>query len=55
MIAEFDERLEDNLYKLWNRLASGSYRPPPVKRVDIPKADGGKSPAWGTYRRRPGG
>jgi retron-type reverse transcriptase len=30
--------LEDNLYKLWNRLASGSYFPPPVKEVEIPRA-----------------
>jgi len=30
-----------NLYKLWNRLSSGSYFPPPVRRVDIPKANGG--------------
>lgn len=43
-IAEFDEQLEDNLYKLWNRLASGSYMPPSVKRVEIPKADGGVRP-----------
>lgn len=40
----FDRELEDNLYKLWNRLASGSYQPPPVKRVDIPKATGGSRP-----------
>lgn len=39
-LAEFDEDLENNLYKLWNRLASGSYMPPPVKRVEIPKAGG---------------
>src|SRR5262249_47862552 len=32
--------LEDNLYKLWNRLSSGSYFPPPVRRVEIPKRDG---------------
>jgi len=43
-IAEFDEDLENNLYKLWNRLASGSYHPPPVMRVEIPKADGGIRP-----------
>lgn len=36
----FDEDLSNNLYKLWNRLASGSYFPPPVKRVEIPKANG---------------
>jgi group II intron reverse transcriptase/maturase len=40
----FDEKLADNLYKLWNRLASGSYQPPPVKRVEIPKASGGTRP-----------
>ena len=40
-LAEFGEELENNLYKLWNRLASGSWMPPPVKRVEIPKADGG--------------
>jgi RNA-directed DNA polymerase len=40
-LAEFGEDLENNLYKLWNRLASGSWMPPPVKRVEIPKADGG--------------
>ena len=43
-IQAFDEDLENNLYKLWNRLASGSYQPPPVKRVEIPKADGGIRP-----------
>lgn len=40
-IADFEVDLSNNLYKLWNRLSSGSYFPPPVKRVDIPKADGG--------------
>ncbi|WP_201246268.1 group II intron reverse transcriptase/maturase [Halochromatium salexigens] len=39
-LAEFAEDLENNLYKLWNRLASGSYMPPPVMRVEIPKAGG---------------
>ncbi len=29
--------LTANLYKLWNRMASGSYFPPPVRRVEIPK------------------
>ena len=36
--------LENNLYKLWNRLSSGSYFPPPVRRVDIPKSDGKTRP-----------
>jgi group II intron reverse transcriptase/maturase len=41
-LKEFESRLEDNLYKLWNRLSSGSYFPPPVKAVVIAKAGGGK-------------
>lgn len=40
-ISEFEKDLENNLYKLWNRMTSGAYFPPAVKRVDIPKADGG--------------
>src|SRR6516225_5739260 len=43
-IGEFEANLADNLYKLWNRLSSGSYLPPPVRRVDIPKAKGGTRP-----------
>ena len=43
-IAEFEADLSNNLYKLWNRLSSGSYFPPPVRRVEIPKADGGTRP-----------
>jgi group II intron reverse transcriptase/maturase len=43
-IAEFEADLSNNLYKLWNRLSSGSYFPPPVRRVDIPKANGGTRP-----------
>jgi RNA-directed DNA polymerase len=43
-VAEFEARLGDNLYKLWNRLSSGSYFPAPVRRVDIPKASGGTRP-----------
>jgi RNA-directed DNA polymerase len=40
-IAKFEENLGSNLYKLWNRMASGSYFPPPVKAVPIPKKSGG--------------
>ena len=43
-IADFEARLADNLYKLWNRMASGSYHPKPVRRVNIPKASGGVRP-----------
>ncbi len=40
----FELRLGPELYKLWNRLSSGSYMPPPVRRVDIPKEGGGTRP-----------
>lgn len=40
-IAEFEGDLKGNLYKLWNRLSSGTYMPPPVLAVDIPKTHGG--------------
>jgi RNA-directed DNA polymerase len=43
-IQDFEVNLKDNLYKLWNRMSSGSYYPPPVRRVEIPKSDGGKRP-----------
>lgn len=39
---DFAENLKDNLYKLWNRMSSGTYFPPPVKAVEIPKKSGGK-------------
>ena len=39
-IEDFERNLDDNLYKIWNRLASGSYFPPPVKAVSIPKKSG---------------
>lgn len=40
-IEQFESRLSDNLYKLWNRLCSGSYFPPPIRGVPIPKKSGG--------------
>jgi len=40
-LEEFEQDLSNNLYKLWNRLASGSYFAPPVLMVEIPKAQGG--------------
>jgi len=41
-IADYEENLQDNLYKLWNRLSSGCYFPPAVKAVAIPKKTGGE-------------
>ena len=40
-LADFEKDLKDNLYKLWNRMSSGTYFPPPVKAVPIPKKSGG--------------
>lgn len=40
-VEQFEQDLKGNLYKLWNRLSSGSYFPPPVKAVEIPKVSGG--------------
>jgi RNA-directed DNA polymerase len=39
-LGEFEADRDRNLYKIWNRLSSGSYFPPPVKAVEIPKAGG---------------
>ena len=56
-VAEFEAELSDNLYKLWNRMSSGSYFPPPVRRVMIPKPGGTRrAAAWysdGRRSRRP--
>ena len=43
-LADFEKDLEDNLYKVWNRMTSGSYMPPPVRLVEIPKGNGGMRP-----------
>jgi len=40
-IEAFEADLKNNLYKIWNRMSSGSYFPPPVKAVEIPKKSGG--------------
>ena len=40
-LEQFDADLQNNLYKLWNRMSSGSYFPPPVRAVPIPKKTGG--------------
>ena len=41
-IEEFERGLKKNLYRIWNRMSSGSYFPPPVRTVKIPKASGGE-------------
>jgi RNA-directed DNA polymerase len=40
-LERFEADLEDNLYRIWNRMSSGSYFPPPVRAVEIPKPHGG--------------
>lgn len=40
-LAEFEKHLNNNLYKIWNRMSSGSYFPSPVLAVEIPKKSGG--------------
>ena len=41
-IKDFEQHLKKNLYKIWNRMSSGSYMPQPVKAVAIPKKNGGQ-------------
>jgi group II intron reverse transcriptase/maturase len=41
-IEQFEKDLKGNLYKVWNRLSSGTYFPPPVRAVTIPKKNGGE-------------
>jgi len=43
-LARFEQDLKGNLYKVWNRMSSGSYHPPPVRLVEIPKDNGGTRP-----------
>jgi retron-type reverse transcriptase len=61
-LAMFEQDLKGNLYKVWNRMSSGSYFPPPVRLVEIPKEDGGKRPlgiptaaSYCTFRRQVSG
>jgi RNA-directed DNA polymerase len=42
--AGFEKKLKNNLYRIWNRMSSGTYFPPPVQRVMIPKGNGGERP-----------
>jgi RNA-directed DNA polymerase len=43
-IEAFEKKLKNNLYRVWNRMSSGTYFPPPVRRVMIPKGDGRERP-----------
>ena len=52
-IEDFEKDLQGNLYKIWNRMSSGSYFPPPVRAVEIPKPHGEEHP-FGVLRRRAG-
>ncbi len=47
----FENDLKGNLYKVWNRMSSGTYFPPPVRLVEIPKDSGGMR-RW-EFRRSP--
>ncbi len=51
-LKEFEADLDNNLYKIWNRMSSGSYFPPPVKAIEIEKKSGreestGNPHSWG--------
>jgi len=41
-VEDFEKKLKKNLYKIWNRMSSGSYFPPPVRTVKMPKKNGGE-------------
>jgi group II intron reverse transcriptase/maturase len=40
-VEDFEQELDKNLYRVWNRMSSGTYFPPPVRSVEIPKSTGG--------------
>ena len=53
-LADFAQDEKNNLYKIWNRMSSGSYIPPPVKAVEIRKQAGKAFVCWGCPRFRTG-
>jgi len=48
-LADFEKDLKNNLYKIWNRMSSGSYFPPPVRLVEIPKGNTGATRPLGRF------
>lgn len=51
-IEQFEADLKGNLYKIWNRMSSGAYFPPPVRAVSIPKKTWGQENPWSPDRSR---
>ncbi len=51
-IEDFERKLNNNLYKIWNRMSSGSYFPKPVKAVAIPQKEWGYPYSGNSNRRR---
>jgi RNA-directed DNA polymerase len=51
-IEQFEADLKGNLYKLWNRMSSGSYYPPPVRAVSIPKKERRRKDFGCAHRKR---
>jgi retron-type reverse transcriptase len=51
-VEAFEADLRNNLYKIWNRMSSGTYFPPPVRAVEIPKPHGGGTRVLGCSHRR---
>ncbi len=54
-LEKFESNLKNNLYTIWNRMSSGSYFPPPVQAVEIPKKSGGTRLLGVPYGRGPCG
>ena len=53
-LAAFEKDLKNNLYKLWNRMSSGCYFPPPVRLVEIPKGIRARHDPWVSRPSRTG-
>jgi RNA-directed DNA polymerase len=49
-LTAFERDLKGNLYKIWNRMSSGAYHPPPVRLVEIPKEGGTRPLGIPTHR-----